>query len=89
MSKHLWYFHTGEEGAFGIGGLFFAPPYRRVAEIPITIKMLHEFAGGGEWSVPYPPHAIPSKRYDILVNQIVAALLLFAFLAIVASRFLR
>jgi hypothetical protein len=71
MSTYLWYFHTGEEGYGSIGGLFFKPPNSRVQRIPVTPKMLLEFAQEGKWSIEYPKHKIPEKRYDVLVNQIV------------------
>jgi hypothetical protein len=31
MTNYIWYFHTDEEGGWNsIGGLFFAPPYKKV-----------------------------------------------------------
>jgi hypothetical protein len=69
LSEYRWYFHTGEEG-FNLGGLFVAPPNRRVQAIPITLAMLQEFANGGAWSVSYPPHEEPGFRGDILINQV-------------------
>lgn len=73
MTTYLWYFHTGEEGGGSIGGLFFKPPNSRVERISITPKMLLEFAENGKWNVKYPEHKIPEKRYDILINQIILA----------------
>ena len=70
MSTYLGYFHTREEGSESIGGLFFAPPNNRVKRIPITPKMLFEFAEKGKWGIKYPEHDIPKKRYDLFINLI-------------------
>jgi hypothetical protein len=78
-TNYLWYFHTDEEGSNILGGLFFDPPYKRVKRIPITPLMLAEFANKGKWDIQYPVHKIPSKRYDLIINQIVFGLLLILF----------
>lgn len=71
MSSYLWYFHTDEEGhSNSMGRVFFKAPYERVTRIPVTPQMLLDFANKGEWDLPYPPHTLPKRRYDILVNQI-------------------
>lgn len=70
ISTYLWYFHTREEGSESIAELFFSPPNIRVKRIPITPKMLYEFAEKGKWEVKYPKHDIPKKRYDLFVNLI-------------------
>jgi len=70
LSSFLWYFHTGEEGP-SLGGVFFAPPQDRVTRIPITLRMLREAAELGNWTVAYPQHSLPARRYDILINQLV------------------
>ncbi len=44
MSNYLWYFHCNEEGTGSIGGMFFNTPYKSVNRIPVTPKMLTEFA---------------------------------------------
>lgn len=77
MDNYLWYFHTEEEGHFhSIGRLFFTPPYERVKRIPITPAVLLRNANLGEWETIYPEHHIPSRRYDILINQIVMVVFL-------------
>ena len=70
MSGYLWYFHNTEEGQ-NFGGLFFKPPYARVERIPITPKMLAEFSIEEKWDMNYPPHEIPKKRKDLLINRII------------------
>lgn len=80
LAGYLWYFHAGEEG-FGIGGLFIPPPYRRVAEIPITLGMLRDFAALGRWGVEYPPHEIPGFRGDTLIDRAFGGVVLAACLA--------
>ena len=70
---YRWYFHHGEEG-HNIGGLFFDPPYRRVANIPITLKTLVEAAETKKWPIIYPDHQLPKVRWDIRFNQTLAAL---------------
>lgn len=83
LSGFRWYFHTCE-GGYNIGALFFRPPNKRVKNIPITIGMLHEFAQGGRWNIPYPDHS-PGRRYDHLVNVIVGFLLFLFFLISLAG----
>ena len=75
MTSYLWYFHTGSEG-FNLLG---RSPYAKVKHIPVTPGMLLDFANKGKWDFQYPPHTIPKKRYDVLIN-IIIALLLIAFL---------
>ncbi len=83
MSCYIWYFHTGEEG-INIGGLFVAPPDRRVSEIPITVGMLQEFATLGRWDVSYPHHEVPQSRHDIRINQVIAGAFLVLLVVLVA-----
>jgi len=80
MTRYRWYFHNDEDGQ-NIGGMFFKPPYQRVQRIPITPSVLMTMAEKGRWEVDYPPHEIPSERYDILINQllVLTVLLLFAW----------
>jgi hypothetical protein len=79
MTPYLWYFHTNEEGQ-SLGSLFFAPPYERVKRIPISPRMLSEFATKGFWDIRYPDHDIPKKRLDIIINQILIGLVFAAIL---------
>ena len=52
MNRYLRYFHTNEDSGWNnIGGLFFAPPYKRVKRIPVTPIMLLEYANEGIWSL--------------------------------------
>ena len=77
MSSYLWYFHTDEEGhSNSIGRAFFKAPYETVTRIPVTPQMLLDFANKGKWGICYPPHTLPKRRYDIIVNQIVVVLVI-------------
>ena len=76
LITYRWYFHHGEEGSWSLGGLFFEPPYKRVPHIPITVGMLHEFAEQKRWSIQYPEHRLPKRRVDMLINQVVVAVIL-------------
>jgi len=67
--NYLWYFHHRDEGT-NFGALFFAPPYRRVQRIPITTKILIEALETKRWPLAYPPHQMPTVRWDIRVNQL-------------------
>lgn len=69
ISSYLWYFHTNEEGQ-NFGGSFFKAPYERVKRIPVTPKMLLDFANNGQWTIDYPEHTLPKRRYDIIINQV-------------------
>jgi len=77
MSTYLWYFHCDEEGSTFITGMFFKPPYKRVTRIPITPKMLTDFANSKIWKIDYPEHKLPKYRYDIIFNQIIIFFFLF------------
>ena len=71
MTGYLWYFHAGEEGGWNsIGGSFFKPPYERVIHIPVTPALLLESANKGRWDIQYPPHKLPKRRWDIIINQV-------------------
>lgn len=86
--NYRWYFHHGEEGQ-NIGGLLFAPPYRRVDDIPISLNTLTEAVETKRWPIDYPAHELPSVRWDIRFNQ-VFALLAFGGLALwLWQRFVR
>ena len=83
MFPYLWYFHADEEGnSFGVS--FFKPPYERVKRIPVTPKMLSDFANKGKWSIAYPEHTLPKRRYDIIINRV----LVFGFLIYIAIKLL-
>jgi Protein of unknown function (DUF1493) len=79
LGGYIWYFHTGGDGC-SISALFFRPPNMRVAHIPITIGMLHEFAQVGRSNIQYPDHSVPHWRLDILINQIVVIRFLICLL---------
>lgn len=87
-SNYRWYFHHGEEGT-GIGGLFFAPPYRRVDHIPISLNTLTEAVETKRWPIDYPAHELPSARWDIRLNQVLALLALGGLALWLWHRFVR
>jgi hypothetical protein len=89
MSAYLWYFHTGDEGGPGPGALFFPPPNWQVAEIPITLDMLHDFAQRGRWGVKYPKHKPPESRPDILINRIVVLTVFAVSVAVIVWGYVR
>ncbi len=64
MSGYCWYFHHRDEGfLFAPERLFFRPPYNRIA---VTPRMLLGVANAGRWSLDYPAHDGPPRRFDIL-----------------------
>lgn len=79
---YRWYFHHDEEGT-NFGALFFKPPYRRVDRMAITPDILVEAIESGQWPLHYPPHELPSVRWDIRVNQalVVIAVIMFGLWA--------
>ncbi len=86
MSSYLWYFHSDEEGhSNSIGRIFFKAPYERVKHIAVTPTLLLDSANQGKWLLTYPPHTLPKRRYDILVNQILI-ILFIVFLIYKCSR---
>jgi len=74
MDGYLWYFHSDEEGQ-NFGALFFKPPYQRVQRIPVTPKMLLDFANKGYWDITYPEHRLPKWRYDIIIGLLLLVVL--------------
>jgi hypothetical protein len=80
MTSYLWYFHHAEEGN-SWGSNFFKAPNEIVDRIPVTPKMLFEFAQKRKWDLKYPEHILPKRRYDIIANQIFfgAVFLLIAY----------
>lgn len=88
MTGLLWYFHFQEEGSLmpNVGGLFFRNPHRRVETIPITPKMLAQFANAGKWDIDYPEHHLPKYRKDILLNW---AILILAIIFVAYVKFIR
>jgi len=81
MTEYLWYFHADEEGQ-SFGALFFKPPYRRVERIPITPRLLSEFATTKKWVINYPEHKLPNKRIDIIINQVLVLVFILIVLTI-------
>ena len=76
MSNYLWYFHCDEEETTFITGMFFKPPYKRVTRIPITPKMLTDFANSKIWKIDCPDHKLPKYRYDMIFNQVLFLVIL-------------
>ncbi len=46
-----------------------------------TVEMLTEFANSGKWSVDYPQHEIPKRRLDVLLDHLIIAGGLVAYVA--------
>jgi len=74
LENYNWYFHSDEEGVLSIGALFFKPPYKRVQRIPVTPQMLTDFANKRKWDLQYPAHYIPARRWDLIINRVLAIL---------------
>ena len=70
MSSYLWYFHSDEEG-INLGSIFFKSPHQLYNRIPVTPKLLADFANTGHWNISYPDHIMPKKRYDLSINLII------------------
>jgi acyl carrier protein len=80
MSSYRWYFHHAEEGIAGLGALFFPPPNKRVGHIPVRITLLLDAANTGRWTLEYPPHQLPARRYDLIINSFVLIVCVLATL---------
>ena len=70
MSTYLWYFHSDEEGSSLFGSIF-KPPYERVARIPVSPKMLLDFAIRKKWELIYPARNLPKRRYDLILGGMI------------------
>lgn len=86
--NYRWYFHHSDEGA-NIGALFFVPPYQRVHRIPITPSILTEAIETKQWPINYPPHNLPTARWDVRVNQSLILVLLALIVLWLWQRFVR
>ncbi|MEZ4951686.1 MAG: DUF1493 family protein [Saprospiraceae bacterium] len=86
ISKFLWYFHFWEEGQ-NLGGIFFAPPNKRVTRIPVTPIMLLKFSNSGNWDLKYPDHVLPSKRYDLIFNRIIGIVVIIGFFLVLFLKY--
>ncbi len=75
MSSYLWYFHHHEEG-ISFGSSLFRAPNELVQHIPVTPKLLLEFAQIGKWNLEYPEHKLPNRRYDLIANQIIFVIII-------------
>jgi hypothetical protein len=86
MSGYTWYFHHGEEGSFNPGALLFRPPHRSVPHLAVTPDLLLSAARVGRWPVVYPRHALPKRRYDILLTCALLAIACVATAMVLASK---
>ena len=86
MTSYLWYFHTYEEG-YNTGAYFFKAPNERVNRIPVTPKMLLDFANNGKWTIDYPEHTIPKRRYDLIINTVLILGILILFIISLLIKF--
>jgi hypothetical protein len=68
MGEYLWYFHSEDEGV-NFWSFIFKPPWTKVKRIPVTPKMLLNFANKGKWQVIYPEHKVPTNRNDITYSN--------------------
>jgi len=84
MDGYLWYFHMVEEGQ-NLGSIIFRSPDERVGRIPVTPGLMLEFANRGYWDITYPEHQLPKKRYDLILNKVLAGL----FVAYLIYRYTR
>lgn len=71
MRTYRWYFHSEDEGFGNIGAIFFKPPFRRVQHIPVTPQVLADSIEARRWVINYPPHHIPKRRWDLVINTVV------------------
>lgn len=87
MTQYIWYFHSNEEGN-SFGGIFYNPPYEQIERIPITPKILTEFANKGKWEIQYPAHNIPSERPDLNFNRWLFILFIVSILIWIIVRYI-
>ena len=69
VDSFLWYFHSPEEASSPFS-VIFPPPNKRVSRIPITPELLVECANTKNWTLEYPPHDLPNKRWDIILLNV-------------------
>lgn len=70
-TDYRWYFHHADEG-WNFGGLFYKPIHARFGRIPITVAVLTEAVRTKRWPIEYPAHVVPRRRWDIVINQVIA-----------------
>ncbi len=69
LDSYLWYFHSSEEAGSPFSFIF-PTPDQRVKRIVITPEVLLKYANSKVWSINYPEHTLPKRRWDILTLQI-------------------
>ena len=86
IDSYLWYFHCDEEGV-SLFAFIFPPPNKRVEKIVVTPELLFNCAQSKVWSVKYPMHTLPKKRWDIISNHVflVTCAILILALGIIKS----
>ncbi|KZN44350.1 DUF1493 family protein, partial [Pseudoalteromonas luteoviolacea] len=63
LDTYLWYFHSREE-ADSPFAFIFPPPDQTVKRIVITPELLLKYANSKAWSINYPEHTLPKRRWD-------------------------
>jgi hypothetical protein len=85
MESYRWYFHGNDEGYNPLAYIF-KPPNEKVERIPVTPKMLLDFAHSKEWGLNYPDHDEPTDRRDLTYSNIgLLVIFLIIFLLVVAN----
>lgn len=79
-TAYRWYFHHADEG-WNIGGLFYKPVHQRFGRIPITLAVLTEAVRTKRWPIAYPDHVVPGRRWDMVINQVFAVVMLAGVVA--------
>ena len=69
IDSYLWYFHCGAEGLSLFSSIFPAPN-QRVKKIAVTPELLLKYAQSKVWSVNYPPHTLPKRRWGLIFNRV-------------------
>lgn len=87
LSEFLWYFHTEEDGV-SLGRLFFAAPQDLVTRIPLRLALFYQAVELGRWPVDYPEHSLPRRRWDVVVDQCLAAAMALGLLWWLARKLL-
>ena len=84
IDSYLWYFHCGEEGLSLFPSIFPAPN-EGVKKIAVTPELLLKYAQSKVWSLKYPPHILPNKRWDIIsLNIFLVAIVIVVVMLLVA-----
>lgn len=83
LDEYVWYFHADEEGWSLSSPLILDQNGQRLDRIPVTARMLADYANLGHWALVYPAHTMQRRIAGDRVSWLVVYVLAGATLVVV------